>query len=294
MRMRNRRGQAQFPRVPSRSHLDGLLRIFLLALSVATLHGCSFRQASPDTHESLNAVLWTQTSVEYAASALQAYQLATANLDRALADPQWTAALEQGGAYSDLPPAVLLDLDQTVLNTSPYNARIILEYGSHSRQHFAAWCEGSAAKLIPGAKGFLEHAAARGVTVIYISARKEALRECTTSNLRALGLPLHDQRLLWLNDGTPETSKALQRARAAAQYRVLLLVGDDFNDFVGGSKVDPDRRRALFDEHVDRWGREWIVLPNAMYGSWAASLYGFDFSLTRDERLKRLLQQLEP
>ena len=145
----------------------------------------------------------------------------------------------------------------------------------------------------PGVKRFVDHAVERGVTIFYNSARHESWRDCTSRNLRALGLPLPEQERLLLNDGTPSTRKTLQRAKAASRYRVLLLLGDDLNDFVSGSKSDPDTRRALANEHAGRWGREWIILPNPMYGNWKGSLYGFDNSLPRDERLNRVLQQLE-
>jgi acid phosphatase len=263
--------------------------MLLAAHALGALHGCATRPA----HEGLNAVLWTQTSAEYAANTLQAYRQAVANLDPALADTQWTAAVEQGGNPAGLPPAVMLDLDQTVLDTSPYNARIILEYGSHSAQRFAEWCRNTTAPAVPGVKAFVDHAVARGITVFYVSARAEALRECTSRNLRALGLPLPGQENLLLNDGTAATSKTRQRAGVATQYRLLLLLGDNLDDFIDGSKSDPETRRALVGQHADRWGKEWIVLPNPMYGYWEAALYGFDFRLPRDQRLDRLLRQLQ-
>lgn len=279
---------AQAPWLSDVDVLFGLLVAVLLLSS----SGCAKRAPINGSHESLVAVLWTQTSAEYAASTLQAYRVAAANLDRALEDPQWTAALEQGDAYSGLPPAVILDLDQTVLDTSPYNARIILDYGSHSQQRFAEWCRESTAPAIPGVKDFLDRVVEHGVTVIYVSARAEALRECTTKNLGSLGLPLEGQQHLLLRDGTPATRKTVQRTRAAAQHRILLVIGDDLGDFVEGAKSDREMRRVLVDEHAGRWGRQWIVLPNPMYGSWAASLYGFDYSMPRDERLDRMAPQL--
>ena len=117
-----------------------LLKWVLAATYAVLLAGCANRPARVDTHEILNAALWTQTSAEYAATTRQAYQIAASNLDQALADPQWTAALEQAADYTGLPPAIMLDLDQTVLDTSSYNARIILEHGSHARENFAEWC----------------------------------------------------------------------------------------------------------------------------------------------------------
>jgi len=268
-------------------------RLLLAAMLILLLVNCSQQQPGVATHETLNAALWTQTSAEYAATTKQAYQLAAANLDRALADRQWTAALEQEGDYAELPPAIMLDLDQTVLDTSRYNARIILQHGSHAREHFAEWCRQSMAPIIPGAKEFIDHATRQGVAVFYVSARREALRDCTTRNLQALDLPFPGAERLLLNDGTASTSKTQGRADIAVQYRILLLVGDNLNDFVSDSKTDPDTRRALVNEHAARWGREWIILPNPMYGNWEASLYEYDYSLPRDVRLDRLLQQLE-
>jgi len=268
----------------------------LLMLTVSLmmlLNGCNNQQARGDAHETLNAVLWTQTSTEYAATTMQAYQLATSNLDQALVESQWTAALEQQGDYADLPPAIILDLDQTVLDTSRYNARIILRHGSHAREHFADWCRQSTAPAIPGVKRFVDHAIKQGVAVIYVSARRKALRDCTSRNLQTLGLPLPTQERLLLNDGTPATSKTRQRASIASQYRILLLVGDNMDDFMSDSNTDSDTRRALVNEHAGRWGREWIILPNPMYGNWEASLYEYDYNLPRDKRLQRLLQQLE-
>ena len=288
--MLNYRCRLKLAQAPPLSFLYCLL---LAATVTMLLSGCGHRQVRVDAHETLNAALWTQSAAEYAATTLQAYQLAAVNMDQALADTQWTAALEQSGDYAGLPPAIMLDLDQTVLDTSRYNARIILEYGSHAREHFSEWCRESTAPAIPGAKDFIEHASRRGVAVIYVSARREALRDCTTRNLQTLGLPLPGPERLLLSDGTAATSKTLQRASTAAQYRILLLVGDNLNDFVSDSKTDPDTRRALVKEHAARWGSEWIILPNPMYGNWEASLYEYDYSLPRDERLDRLLQQLE-
>ena len=268
-------------------------RLMLAAAMILALTGCGTRQARVDVHESLNATLWTQTSAEYVGSTTQAYRAATVNLDQALADLKWTAALEQDGDYGGLPPAVMLDLDQTVLDTSSYNARIILEHGSYSQETFNAWCRNFTAPAVPGARKFLDHAVEKGVRVIYYSARREALRNCTTSNLEALGMPLPEQQWLLLNEGTPSTSKEQQRSSMAAKFRILLLVGDNLDDFIGGSKNDAASRRALAAQHAHRWGREWIILPNPMYGHWESSLYGFDYSLPRGIQLQHKLQPLQ-
>ncbi|MEN8106774.1 MAG: HAD family acid phosphatase [Pseudomonadota bacterium] len=243
-----------------------------------------------DTHEMLNATLWAQSSAEYQAVTRQLYRVARDNLDQALADPHWSAALEQTGDYAGLPPAIVLDLDETILDNTSYEVRIIRRLGKYSRTSFSDWCREVDAPAIPGAKEFLDYAADRNVTVFYYSARREHLRDCTTRNLRALQLPFPDESRLLLNAGT---SKAEYRMMIARNYRILLLVGDNLQDFLDGSRTDPSRRRDLARSHADRWGREWIMLPNPMYGHWESSCYEFDYKLPRAEQLQRKYLQLQ-
>jgi acid phosphatase len=261
-------------------------RITLFAAMTLLLAGCSSSPGKPATHESLNATLWSQTAAEYVAVSTQAYRVAAANLELALADSNWSAALEQQGDYSSLPPAVLMDIDETVLDNSRYNARIVMQHGEYSQKTFTEWCEESAAPAIPGAKYFVDQATERGVTVIYYSRRIEILRDCTTRNLQALGFPLPDQQYLLLNDKQPGTSKAHLRSELSSRFRILLLIGDDLEDFVAGTKADPAVRQALAHQYADRWGKEWIVLPNSMYGTWETSLYDLDYALPRAEKLE--------
>jgi acid phosphatase len=270
----------------------GLRQAIASACCLAMLAGCDKPAEKPViVHESLNATLWTQTAAEYAANVRQAYQLARINLQLALADPSWTAALEQDGDYDGLPPAIMLDLDQTVLDNSSYNVMLIREGKQYSKASYAAWCQKRSAPAVPGAAAFLDHAVERDVAVFYYSRRRDTLRDCTTSNLQALGLPLPDQSRLLLNDGT---SKSRYRKQVAQQYRILLLVGDDLEDFVDDFRADPAVRRQLASRYAERWGREWIILPNPIYGHWESSLYSFDHSMTRPEKLRhKLLHLLE-
>lgn len=261
----------------------------VLAAAFAVLSGCAQQMVGVESHEMLNATLWAQSSAEYEAVTRQVYRVARANLDQALADPHWRAALEQTGDYADLPPAVMLDLDETILDNTSYEVRIIRRLKKYSRTSFADWCREVDAPAIPGAKEFLDYAADQNVAVFYYSARRENLRDCTARNLRALQVPFPDQSRLLLNTGT---SKSEYRAMIARNYRILLLVGDNLQDFVDGSKTDPSRRRDLARSHVERWGREWIMLPNPMYGHWESSFYGFDYELPREEQLRRKNLQL--
>ncbi len=100
------------------------MKPMIRTLAALALGAAAYGQVR-DTHEKLHAALWAQTAQEYRAAALQAYRSAREQLDRALADPQWTAAVEQTGAYRDLPPAMIVDVDETILDNSPSQARMI-------------------------------------------------------------------------------------------------------------------------------------------------------------------------
>ena len=275
-----------FPLVPL-PFRQVLLAVSLLSVLLA---GCTRPAVELNAHEMLNATLWQHTSAEYEVAVMQAYRLAQENLDRALADVSWSAALEQTGNTSSLPPAILLDLDETVIDNTEYEVRIIRELGQYSPESFAQWCESAQAPAITGAPEFLEHAASRQVAVFYYSARKESLRDCTTRNLRLLDLPFADDSHLLLDNGT---SKSEYRRLIASRYRLLLLVGDNLEDFVEGSKSGTGQRRELAERYARRWGREWIILPNPMYGHWESTTYNFDYRLPRDQQLQRKRDALQ-
>ena len=82
-------------------------------------------------HPNLNSTLWALTSAEYEAATRTVYESAARSLTEAKRDATWTAALEQRQDLNDpkdqetLKPAVILDIDETVLNNAPYFARII-------------------------------------------------------------------------------------------------------------------------------------------------------------------------
>lgn len=234
--------------------------------------------ASTRTHENLNATLWMQTAVEYRASALQAYHTARVALDAALADRNETAAVEQTGDVASLPPAVILDLDETVLDNSPFEARLIVDSrpgkpAVYSDAAWRAWMNEQKQRAIPGAVEFLQYALGRGVTPIYITNTNaldggEALERAALDRLH---VPLADGSLLMRGEnGWTTTDKGPRRAFVARRYRIVLLVGDNFEDFVS---VPADARTiqgrdAIAAQYAGWWGSRWIVLPNPTYGSW--------------------------
>lgn len=243
----------------------------------------------------LGAVLWQQTSAEYRALALASFSRARAELERALADRGATAALEQQGDFADLPPAVIADVDETLLDNSPYEADRIRVGGRYEPVSWNAWVERARAAAVPGALEFARYASERGVTLFYVTNRAAPLEAKTRENLAALGFPMSADRDVVLVPGErPEwtSEKTTRRAEVARGYRILLLVGDDLGDFVSGARARPEERVALAERHADRWQRSWILLPNPYYGSWERALLDQRRDLSDDEILRLKLERL--
>ena len=242
----------------------------------------------------LNAVLWVQSSAEYDAAALSLYHAAAAGLDAALADPTWDALVpedrENAGALATLPPAVILDVDETVLDNSPYQARLVRDGGQYDEATWAAWVEERTARPVPGVLDFARAAAARGITLLYLSNRAEHLQDATLDNLRALGLPVADESV-FLGLGTvvegceqDGSEKDCRRRLAGRQYRVLMQFGDQLGDFVAVHDNTPSARQALVGQHAGWFGDRWWMLPNPTYGGWEPAVFGNDWRLPPDAR----------
>lgn len=246
--------------------------------------------------ELLNATLWAQTAPEHTGIHMQAYRQARTAVERALKDRKHTAAVEQTGNYRKLPPAIILDIDETVLDNSPSQARDIRDNATFTPQRWNEWVQEAAAKPLPGALEFTRWAAAKGIKVFFVTNREKSQEEATRRNLARVGFPLDDRIDTVLTRGEkPDwgSDKGTRRAEVAARYRILLLVGDDFGDFLSNVRTAVDERRRLAAKYEDRWGTSWIALPNAMYGSWESALFHGEPRLGPEERRSRKLEILE-
>jgi acid phosphatase len=235
------------------------------------------------SREQLHAVLWMQTAAEYRALAGQTWRLATERLPALLAPG--SAALEQAGMdaarLASLPTAVIVDLDETVLDNSYYQARLTRERREYDDASWNAWIREAAAPAVPGAIEFLRAAAAAGHRVFYLTNREcqpEGDDACpqkaaTRRNLQRLGAPFADdpESLLLRGERTEwsGSDKSVRRAWLAERYRIVALGGDDLRDFVDRPVYDARR-----DELAPLFGTRWFLLPNAMYGSWERALAG--------------------
>lgn len=263
----------------------------VLILSIVMI-GC---QQSEDNYSnnSLYSTLWVQTAAEYDALTLQVYNTAERMLPIALEDKEWTASIEQGGNFESLPPAVILDLDETAIDNSFYQARNILDETSFEYDTWNSWVREKQAGAIEGAVSFANKANEMGVAVFYITNRLAEVEAETIENLLELGFPVEEGRVM-SNGGQPDWNydKIERRKVVSNDYRVLMMVGKDLYDFVPAGDYSLEERRELVHKHADKWSVKWFILPNAVYGSWEHALYTGDEE-TGEDRQKRRLELLK-
>lgn len=236
-------------------------------------------------HNNLNAVVWIQTAIEARALSLSAWRDAADALEPALADVTWTAAPEeQTGDFAHLPPAVVVDLDETLIDNSAYQAHLVASGTGYSTSSWAQWCNAGQATAVPGALEFAAHARELGVTLVYITNRAADCEAATVANLQALGFDASDELVVTRDESDAGSAKGARRAQLALTHRILLLVGDNFGDFVdsyNGSPAEREARAAAFDAF---WGQRWFVIPNPTYGSWIDAVTPTDADDTQQLR----------
>lgn len=217
----------------------------------------------------LLADLYMQMAAEYRACCLQTYRLAGERLTELLKAP----------AANGRPPAVVVDLDETVFDNGNFQTFLYRNRLTYDDRYWEVWERDfpNEVGLVPGARGFIDAAEAAGVTVIYLSNRVPKYKDSTVRALARNGLNVAGiADRLYLKDGSSD--KTARRKVAEEQFRVLLTFGDNLRDFSEEFKVKPGQttvagRAAQVDAAADKWGKSWIILPNPSYGEWERLLH---------------------
>jgi 5'-nucleotidase (lipoprotein e(P4) family) len=235
-------------------------------------------EAADDQDHLILATLWYQKSAEMRALYYQCFRNAEIALAENLA---WTGRTK--------PAAVAIDIDETLLDNSPFQGWQVFEAKEFNNDDWLRWVELARARPLPGAVEFTRYADSLGVEVFYVSNRTVQEMGPTIKNMAALGFANADSTHMLLKETT--SSKVERRALIEKDYEIILLVGDNLADIsgvyekrgsdLGMGSVDADRR--LF-------GTKYIVLPNPMYGSWLSELLKTAPGSTEREKLVRLLE----
>ncbi len=236
--------------------------------------------------DGLNAVLWQQTAVERKAANLSLYTSAQNWLDSAVRDSNWTAVIEQGKDYQTKKPAIILDIDETVLDNMSYQAWCIETGQAYASETWQNFVDSASSVPIPGALQFTQAAAQKGIEIFYVSNRKAHGETATIENLRKFGFPMADPEHVLLKAEQPDWSsaKGTRRAFLAEKYRIIMLFGDNFGDFIDDIHGGIEARLQTMNKYEEYWGKCWFMLPNPAYGSWEAAAFEDDWTKSESQR----------
>lgn len=225
------------------------------------------------------ATAYVQRSAEYRALCFQAYNIAHQRVDE--------IALTQ----TDKPKAIVTDIDETVLNNSPYEAHQTLQGKDYDYDAWYQWSAMAKADTVPGSLSFLKYAASKGIEIFYVTNRSEKERGFTIKNLQKFNFPNADSAHLFPVKNT--SSKEERRQNIASMHSIVMLLGDNLGDFSFlFDKKNLNEREQNVNSVAGEFGKRFIVLPNPEYGDWESSLYNYNYSLTpvqKDSVLKASL-----
>ena len=249
-------------------------KVVLLLISTAfILNSC--QQTKLDETKSQDhlvmSVLWYQRASEMKAIYYQCFNWAKVRLDQ---------AVEKN---TNLKLAVVVDIDETMLDNSPFEGNAIHTGIGYSKETWKNWVNKIDAKALPGAVEFANYAESKNVEVFYISNRSADYFNVTLRNLQKEGFAFADSSHLMLKTHT--SSKKERRDLVKENYKIILLIGDNMGDF---SEIFEDRSDNygfnVVEENKDKFGEFFIVLPNPMYGSWENEIFDNKKDLSNQEK----------
>lgn len=222
-----------------------------------------------------NSVKWLTKSKEYALITRSIYKQAEARLSElTLPNKPW---------------AVVMDVDETVLDNSPYQVMLDQSGSAYTPQAWTSWVELQQASLVPGAEKFIKKVFSLGGKIALITNRDKSRDEATWNNLSKL-LPINatntcltgrtlsdkesvngqdlvndkDLRRQQLVDGSIDCFSSHNDSTTwQSGHNIIMQIGDNIEDVNGLTQHSAD-----IDELIEGANSNIFILPNPMYGSW--------------------------
>lgn len=260
------------------------IRLLTVITYVSILMACTAAENDPQRDLGL---LWVKHSAEYQAISAQVFAEATRDLPGYVSDTTWSAMPGHRGA-SILPPAIILDVDETVVSNVDFQLTYERPFANHKLD---TWSSNYDSLAIRGVQEFVAAARDAGVAVFFVTGRPcQAIagnddpcpqKQTTIDDIREIGIAVDADHVM-LSDEQPgwDREKLIRREFIAKTHRVIMLIGDDFSDFVPCTRkkiVAPctvaatrSSRDADVDKYQRYWGAGWYILPNPMHGSWTS------------------------
>ena len=159
--------------------------------------------------------------------------------------------------YSNDNQAIIMDLDETVLDNSLYQVENFYQNKTFNMESWSKWVLREEASLIPGVKEYIQLLRNLNIQLIFISNRMNDRLESTKENLKKLGIyDDNDIYLLRLNKTDKkhvrrnEVYNGSGRMQSHGKFNVIIYIGDAMGDF-------PEDKNGFN-----------FILPNPMYGKW--------------------------
>lgn len=250
--------------------LSSVVSTYWVTASTAQ-QGAKPQTVTADNEYQVAAILYMQKAGEYRALAFQAFNIAQMRLDE---DFEKKNLKKLPKAERKRPRAIVVDVDETILDNTLHQAFLVKNRLPYLPKSWTDWVNMRKATPIPGAVDFLNYANRRGARVFYVTNRNEAEKQGTIDNLKLTGFPDVSDETVMVRGS--ESSKETRRKTIQQKYRIVLLAGDNLNDFsdVFERKSVADRF-AEVEKNRELFGKRFIVLPNAMYGDWENAIYEY-------------------
>tara|TARA_B110000263_G_scaffold40646_1_gene32391 strand:+ start:4862 stop:5530 length:669 start_codon:yes stop_codon:yes gene_type:complete len=218
--------------------------IFLMTFSLAVIYA-----------KLPNDVRWVKESKEYKALCHQVYTNAINKLENNIAPNKYSLNIANNNY------AVVMDLDETVLDNSDYQVELYNKKEKYNPDSWDKWVLKKEAELVPGSYDYISFLRNNKIQIIFISNRMHKRLEETKNNMKKLGIYSEgDIYLLRIDRADKKTIRRAEifdssgRMKGYNQFKIIQYLGDAIGDF----EV----------ETLDRFGLDQFVFPNPMYGKW--------------------------
>ena len=262
-----------------------MFRILLAFIFSLAFVSCASTSVPHTPNQDLG-ILWVQHAAEYRAITMQVYQSAERALPGFVADQFWSALPEQDDAEG-LPPAIIFDVDETVVSGADFQI-------SHERPFTARklydFYQQNDALPVPGVVGFIAAARQAGVAIFFVTNRPcEVIdnepdpcpqKAVVIEAILQIGVETDDAHVMLAGEQGWDRAKIGRRKHIAKNHRVIMLFGDDLGDFVPcvrtklyGPCTEPATQASrirLVTKYAEYWGDGWYILPGPMHGSWTS------------------------
>ncbi|MFC2096539.1 5'-nucleotidase, lipoprotein e(P4) family [Bacteroidota bacterium] len=247
-----------------------LFLVLGLTIILNSCHQEKYDESKSQDHL-IMSTLWYQKSGEMKAIYYQCFNWAKLRVD------------SEAAKNESKKLAVVVDIDETMLDNSPSEAKYIQTGIGYSKKTWSEWTSQIKAKALPGAVEFSKYAELKGVEVFYISNRSVDDFDVTLINLQNENFAFADSAHLLLKKDN--RSKKPRRDIVLENFEIILLIGDNLLDF---SEIFEDRTSNfgfdVVEENREKFGELFIVLPNPMYGEWENEVFNGNRNLSNEEK----------